>query len=245
MCGIVGIASQTAITARAWLGSGCDAMVHRGPDDLGEWWSADECVGLGHRRLAIIDLSAAAHQPMLHDGLTIVFNGEIYNFADIRRDLISAGHTFRSLSDTEVILHAYQQWGTECLARLNGMFAFALYDTRQRRLFMARDRAGEKPLFYTLSNGVMRFASELKALMADSTMPRQINADALDCYLSMGFVPGTDCMLAGVQKLPRMLCSLTWKAAGPASGDIGGCRNSMARLAMSAKSNSNANWNPF
>jgi asparagine synthase (glutamine-hydrolysing) len=159
---------------------------------------------LGHRRLSIIDLSPAGHQPMkdASDELCIVFNGEIYNFADLRQGLTAKGHAFRSQSDTEVILAAYREWGTDCLLRLNGMFAFALYDSLQRQLFMARDRAGEKPLFYSLSPGAIRFASELKGLLADQSLSRHIDPEALDCYLAMGFVPGERCMLQGVKKLP-------------------------------------------
>jgi asparagine synthase (glutamine-hydrolysing) len=179
-------------------------MAHRGPDDAGEWWSADRRVGLGHRRLAIIDLTPSGHQPM-HDvagELCIVFNGEIYNFADLRRELAAKGHSFRSHSDTEVILCAYREWGTNCVSRFNGMFAFALYDARQALLFMARDRAGEKPLFYTVSGGALRFASELKGLLADPAVPRRVDHAALDCYLAMGFVPGERCILEGIRKLP-------------------------------------------
>lgn len=135
-------------------------------------------------------------------GLCIVFNGEIYNLANLRKDLTAQGHAFRTRSDTEVILAAYREWGTECLTRLNGMFAFALYDHRRRQLFIARDRAGEKPLFYARANGVLRFASELKGLMADPAQARRIDREALDCYLAMGFVPGERSMLQGVNKLP-------------------------------------------
>ena len=135
-------------------------------------------------------------------GLCIVFNGEIYNFADLRQELMAKGHAFRSHSDTEVILAAYREWGTDCLSRLNGMFAFALYDSRRRQLFIARDRAGEKPLFYAPTHGALRFASELKGLMADPALPRRIDPEALDCYLAMGFVPGERSMLHGVKKLP-------------------------------------------
>ena len=204
MCGIVGIASTTSLSQRAWLAIGRDAMSHRGPDDAGEWWSADGRVGLAQRRLSIIDLSAAGHQPM-HDEsgtLSIVFNGEIYNFADLRAELIVKGHGFRSKSDSEVILAAYRQWGTACLDHFNGMFAFALFDAREQTVFLARDRAGEKPLFYHHSNGVLRFASELKALLADPALPRRINSEALDCYLAMGYVPGDRCILQGFNKLP-------------------------------------------
>lgn len=134
--------------------------------------------------------------------LVIVFNGEIYNFHELRAELAAAGHVFRSQSDTEVLLAAYREWGTECLSHLNGMFAFALYDASCRRTFMARDRAGEKPLFYAADSTTLRFASELKALMADPALPRRIDPQALDCYLAMGFVPGDLCMLRGVRKLP-------------------------------------------
>ena len=204
MCGIVGVASKATVLDRGWLASGRDAMRYRGPDDAGEWWSTDGCVGLGHSRLAIIDLSPAGHQPMQDAAgeLTIVFNGEIYNFADLRQELLTKGATFHSHSDTEVILAAYREWGTDCLLRLNGMFAFALYDARQQTVFHARDRAGEKPLFYHHSGGTLRFASELKGLLADPALPRRIDPEALDCYLAMGYVPGDRCILRGFNKLP-------------------------------------------
>jgi len=204
MCGIVGIAGQRPAASREWLGIGRDSMRHRGPDDAGEWWSSDGRVGLGFRRLSILDLTPAGHQPMASaDGLLhIVFNGEIYNYTDLRSELAKAGHVFRTASDTEVLLASYRHWGTECLARLNGMFSFALYDGARQELFMARDRAGEKPLFYALADGTLRFSSELKGLMADPGFARRINRSALDCYLAMGFVPGEYCILEGVKKLP-------------------------------------------
>lgn len=204
MCGLVGIASLTPQADCTWLPIARDTLTHRGPDDAGEWWSADGCVGLAHQRLSIIDLSPAGHQPMSDASgvLTIIFNGEIYNFADLRQELIARGYRFRSHSDTEVILAAYREWGTDCLLRLNGMFAFALYDAAQRSVFVARDRAGEKPLFYHFANGTLRFASELKALLADPALPRRINPESLDCYLAMGFVPGDRCILQGFNKLP-------------------------------------------
>lgn len=203
MCGLVGVASTTFQTDRLWLASACDTLSHRGPDDAGEWWSDCGRVGLAHQRLSILDLSSMGHQPMHRTdvGLSVVFNGEIYNFADIKRELESLRHSFRSHSDTEVLLAAYAQWGTDCLLRFNGMFAFALFDAPRQRLFLARDRAGEKPLFYHLSGGRLHFASELKALLANPTLPRRINAEAMDCYLSMGFVPADRCILQGYSKL--------------------------------------------
>jgi asparagine synthase (glutamine-hydrolysing) len=213
MCGLVGIASITQCSQHAWLVSGRDDIAHRGPDDAGEWWSEDGRVGLAHRRLSIIDLSPTGHQPMadITGKLRIVFNGEIYNFSELRRELASKGAVFRSQSDTEVILAAYNQWGLDCLAHLNGMFVFALYDMMQRTIFIARDRAGEKPLFYYYTNGILRFGSELKALFADNTLPRHVDPEALDCYLAMGYMPGEKCILKGFQKLPpahAMLFSL-------------------------------------
>lgn len=204
MCGIVGVCGTTPIQDRDWLAVGRDEMTHRGPDDIGEWWSADGLVGLAHRRLSIIDLSPLGQQPMHLPGrrLSIVFNGEIYNHVSLRNELEALGFVFRSHSDTEVLLAAYAAWGEECLARLNGMFAFAIYDARHHKLFLARDRAGEKPLFYSLANGRFQFASELKALLSNPSNPRHINAEALDCYLAMGYVPGERCMLQGFNKLP-------------------------------------------
>jgi asparagine synthase (glutamine-hydrolysing) len=203
MCGLIGTASSTPQADRSWLARARDTLAHRGPDDAGEWWSDCGRVGLAHRRLSILDLSPLGHQPMhlAEAGLSIVFNGEIYNFADLRSELERLGHSFRSHSDTEVLLAAYAQWGTECLSRFNGMFAFALFDARRQRLFLARDRAGEKPLFYHLADGCLHFASELKALLAHPALPRRIDAVALDCYLAMGFVPGERCILQGYRKL--------------------------------------------
>lgn len=204
MCGLVGIASSATVMQRSWVHCGAETMHHRGPDDSGEWWSPDGRVGLAHRRLAIVDLSPAGHQPMLDIAgeLCIVFNGEIYNFQELRSELIGKGHRFRSNSDTEVLLEAYRAWGIDCIHRLNGMFVFALYDTRTAELFMARDRAGEKPLYYTFQEGSLRFSSELKGLMADPNLPRIIDPASLDCYLTLGFIPAERCILRGVKKLP-------------------------------------------
>ncbi len=204
MCGIVGILSNAPAVEPTCLAASRDTLRHRGPDDAGCWWSPDRRVGLAHRRLSIIDLSAAGHQPMPDESgtLCIVFNGEIYNFGDLRDELRARGHRFRSSSDTEVILAAYQAWDTECVCHLNGMFAFGVYDTTKGRLFLARDRAGEKPLFYRLSGEGLEFASELKALMAIPGFPRRLNRGSLDCYLAFGYVPGDRCILEGVNKLP-------------------------------------------
>ena len=202
MCGIIGIGSVNPVENREWLANCRDRMIHRGPNDAGEWWSEDGRVGLGHRRLSILDLSLAGHQPMRfkEKGLAIVFNGEIYNYQDIRREL-SEGNQWKGNSDTEVLLAAYAKWGTDCLRHLNGMFAFAIYDERERQLFLARDRAGEKPLFYRIENGQLCFASELKALMGVPDSSRKIDPQALDCYLAFGYVPGEMCILEGYRKV--------------------------------------------
>lgn len=204
MCGIIGIAATRPIGERAWLVAGRDAMAHRGPNDAGIYWSEDGRVGMGHRRLSIIDLSSAGHQPMtsLERTIVITFNGEIYNYRELKLSLENAGHKFRSSSDTEVILAAYKEWGRDCVKKFNGMFAFAIFDIAHNRLFLARDRAGEKPLFYRYDGHELRFASELKALLADPLVPRVVDRRALDCYLSMAYVPADLCILTGMNKLP-------------------------------------------
>jgi asparagine synthase (glutamine-hydrolysing) len=204
MCGLIGIAAKHYISNRAWLAAGRDTMRHRGPDDAGEWWSQDGRVGLAHRRLSILDLSPLGHQPMHDDtrGISISYNGEIYNHKELRKELSVLGFVFRSHSDTEVLLAAYAAWGIECLNRLNGMFAFALYDGCKQTLFLVRDRAGEKPLFYCITDDTLKFASELKALLIHPAASRRIDPDALDCYLAIGYVPGSNCILEKYNKLP-------------------------------------------
>ncbi len=178
----------------------CDAIVHRGPDDQGQF--VDGPIGLGMRRLSIIDL-AGGHQPMqTGDGsLTIVFNGEIYNYREIRRDLENRGARFRTASDTESILLAYEEYGPDCVTRLNGMFAFALWDERRRRLLVARDRIGIKPLYVYQSDRSLRFASELKSLLTDPTVRREVDPEALAYFLRYGYVAPPATLLRHVRKL--------------------------------------------
>lgn len=205
MCGILGIASSSSsIDMMDLLKDGGDAMQHRGPDDAGIWVLPNNTVGLAHVRLSIVDLSFSAHQPMLSKGgdYAIVFNGEIYNFPEIKKELIEKGHSFISNSDTEVLLASFQEWGSECLSRINGMFAFAILNIKTNSLFLARDRAGEKPLFYRLHNKQLRFSSELKGLLVDRKIPRKVDRESLDLFLSMGYVPGDKCILQGFNKLP-------------------------------------------
>jgi asparagine synthase (glutamine-hydrolysing) len=205
MCGIIGIVSANSpIENKSWLMLARDTMIHRGPDDFGEWWSRDNKVGLGHRRLSIIDISSSGHQPMLdsQEKVSIVFNGEIYNYLDLKNKLIKKGYSFKSSSDTEVILYAYLEWGIEFLNHLNGMFAICLYDIEKNKIFIARDRAGEKPLFYKFENGLLKFASELKALLINNASENKINYDSFDCFLYMGFVPGNRSIIENINKLP-------------------------------------------
>jgi asparagine synthase (glutamine-hydrolysing) len=204
MCGIVGIINRSLPVNHGNLSLMAESLAHRGPDAFGEWISADGKVGFGHRRLSILDLSPAANQPMHMplNGLTIVFNGEIYNFIELRNELNNKGYIFDSRSDTEVLLAAYAEWGKDCLSRINGMFAFAIYDARNQSVFLARDRAGEKPLFYKIDGDSLYFSSELKGILAIPGSPRQINQVGLECYLAMGFVPGDLCILKGYNKLP-------------------------------------------
>ncbi|AOF95543.1 XrtA/PEP-CTERM system amidotransferase [Sphingobium sp. RAC03] len=203
MCGIAGIFHlETAkpvdpARVRAML----DAMPHRGPDGSGIWTAPG--VGLGHLRLSIIDLESGA-QPMLTDdeALAVIFNGEIYNFAEVRAELEAKGHVFRTHSDTEVILHGYRQWGEECVHRFNGMFAFALFDARAQSLWLVRDRLGVKPLHYALlSDGSLIFGSELKSLLAHPLLRRAPDLSALEDYMAYGYVPDDACLVAGVRKL--------------------------------------------
>ena len=180
----------------------CDAIAHRGPDGEGVWTAPG--VGLGHRRLAIIDL-VTGDQPMLSqdERLALVFNGEIYNFHNLRRDLEACGHVFRTNSDTEVILYGYRQWGPRCVERFDGMFAFALHDAASGTLLLARDRLGVKPLYYAeLPDGAVAFGSELKALLANPALRRDPDATAVEDFMAYGYVPDDACIVAGVKKLP-------------------------------------------
>jgi asparagine synthase (glutamine-hydrolysing) len=204
VCGITGIVARGGVGRCEWLETAVAALTHRGPDAGGTWRSADGRAAFAHRRLSIIDLGPSGSQPMLDAAgrASIVFNGEIYNYRELRSELRARGCAFRSNSDTEVILAAYGEWGADCVSRLEGMFAFAIYDKASGSLFMARDRAGEKPLYYRARTDAVSFASELKALMADPGEPRHIDPEALDCYLYMGFAPGERCILRGCSKLP-------------------------------------------
>jgi asparagine synthase (glutamine-hydrolysing) len=205
MCGIAG---HVCLTGRPSILASAQAMAdslrHRGPDDCGVWASSDGGVALSQRRLSIIDLSPLGRNPMPWDGgrLWITFNGEIYNFLELREELQRAGHRFRSQTDTEVILAAYDQWGTDAITRLVGMFAFGLWDSARRRLWLVRDRLGKKPLYYTQRDSGLQFASELKALLVDQTFRREVDAQAIGLYLRYGYVPSPYTIFKDARKLP-------------------------------------------
>lgn len=203
MCGIVGVLGREPVDESLVVVMR-DRLVHRGPDAEGVWSSPDNRVCLGFRRLAIIDPSPDANQPFVSaDGrLAIVLNGEIYNFRSLRSELETLGASFRTRSDTEVLLEAYRAWGPGCLARLSGMFAFAIWDRDEARLFCARDRAGEKPFHYAVADGSFAFASELKALLPWSELRQEIDWTAVADFLTFGFIPDPKTIWTGVRKLP-------------------------------------------
>lgn len=204
MCGITGIFDTRGERPldRELLTRMNQALFHRGPDEGG--LHHEPGLGLGHRRLSIIDLSSG-QQPLFNEdhSVVIVFNGEIYNFQELARELAAAGHAFRTHSDTEVIVHAWEQWGADCVKRFRGMFAFALWDRNRHTLFLARDRLGKKPLYYApLADGQVVFASELKALLLHPQLKRDLDVQAVEEYFAYGYVPDPRTILRDVRKLP-------------------------------------------
>ena len=190
MCGVAGFVTTTPASGSVvTLGRMTEALRHRGPDDFGFYH--DEWAHLGHRRLSIIDL-AGGHQPIGNEtsSLWITYNGEIYNHAELRPALEQAGHRYQTRSDTETILHAYEQHGPDCLARFRGMFAFAIWDSRARRLFCARDRLGIKPFYYFWDGRLFAFASEIKALLEHPAISPALDEDLLPEYLAFGYASG-------------------------------------------------------
>ena len=202
MCGIAGLLRTSGLlpTDSVTVTAMTDCLAHRGPDGSGQY--VGDGVVLGHRRLSIIDL-ATGDQPFVSADrrLALVYNGELYNYLEIRAELKALGRTFRTESDTEVILQAYEEWGTDCLARFNGMWAFALWDSRNQVLFCARDRLGEKPFFYAERSGAFTFGSEIKALFA-AGQPREVNEEMFDAILCFGYLPAPYTTYRGVRKLP-------------------------------------------
>lgn len=209
MCGLSGFFDSSSRTpAREWAvaaGRMADALRHRGPDDSGVWTDPDAGIALSHRRLSILDLSVEGHQPMFSScgRYALVFNGEIYNFLELTRELAEAGHRFRGHSDTEVMLAAFVHWGVAgALKRFVGMFAFALWDRMERTLHLARDRIGEKPLYYGWSGGVFLIGSELKALRAHPRWQGEIDRDALALFMRHNYIPAPHSIYRGILKLP-------------------------------------------
>lgn len=200
ICGTAGFAEQDLLERMTEL------MGHRGPDDRGIFLSSDRNFGLGNCRLSILDLSHAGHMPMSNENGTVwlTYNGEIYNFSRLRGELISLGHSFRSHTDSEVLIHGYEQWGLDLLNRLNGMFGLALLDLRTApgRLLLARDRFGIKPLYYTIVNGRLIFASEIKAILTARRVPREVDLASLHRYLAFLWVPGPETMFKHIYKIP-------------------------------------------
>ncbi len=202
MCGICGIYHRDQRpVGREALERMMSVISHRGPDGFGSYIKGE--IGLGHRRLSIIDLGGGA-QPMSNedDSLQIIFNGEIYNYVELRDELKQSGHRFKTQSDTEVILHAYEQWGHDCVSKFNGIFAFALWDIPKRQLFLARDHLGVKPLYYTMLGDRFLFGSEIKCLLTDSECPREVDLRSLAKFFALRYVPSPDTMFEGIYKLP-------------------------------------------
>lgn len=199
ICGIVNFNAADPVDA-AVIGKMTQALAHRGPDDDG--YFVEGRVGLGHRRLSIIDLSGGK-QPIFNEdeSAAIIFNGEIYNYQDLAAELAAAGHIFKTRSDTETILHAYEEYGADCVDHLRGMFGFAIWDRRKRRLLLARDRLGVKPIYYYRNDRFLAFASEIKALLEIPSVPREVDPEALDLYLSLRYVPGPRTMFKNIFRL--------------------------------------------
>ncbi len=203
MCGIAGFFDFSINSSEEILKSMVTTMHHRGPDDSGtEFFFEKNCqIGLGHARLSIIDLSFGGHQPMSYNSYTIVFNGEIYNYREIRKELEELGHTFKTSTDTEVILHSFERWGTASIAKYIGMFAFVIYDRNFKKAIIVRDRAGVKPLYYFFNNGLFIFGSELKSLMAHPKFEKEINTSALPHYFQYGYISAPYTIFKNTQKV--------------------------------------------
>ncbi len=204
MCGICGVynySDSVGPVQEDLVWRMCNKIAHRGPDDAGVY--AKGAVGIGNRRLSIIDLSRG-HQPIFNEDATvvIVYNGEVYNYKEIQKDLIKRGHIFTTDCDTEMILHAYEEWGPACLDKFNGMFAFAIWDEGKKQLFLARDRLGIKPLFYSLEGGSFSFGSEIKCILESDKIDKKIDFVAMSHYFSLGYVPTPHTIFKGISKLP-------------------------------------------
>ena len=214
MCGICGIVDFSGDSVQEdILRKMCQMMIHRGPDDEGVYINhqlqatshqSKPSVGLGHRRLSIIDLSVSGHQPMCNEDGTIwiVLNGEIYNYIELVKDLREKGHKFKSNTDTEAIIHLYEEYGEECVKKLRGMFAFTIWDEKEEVLMLARDRPGKKPLLYYYKNGIFFFSSEFFSLLSSGLIDKEIDPKAIHYYLTFGYIPAPMTIYRDVYKLP-------------------------------------------
>jgi asparagine synthase (glutamine-hydrolysing) len=203
MCGIVGIVGEIDRPLEETVCAMRDVFPYRGPDAKGLWVCESSRVALGHRRLSILDVSEAGTQPM-HSATGdqhVVFNGEVYNYLELRKELLEKGHCFRTNTDTEVLLAAYREWGAECLQRFNGMWGFAIWDEAKQRLFLARDRLGVKPVYYLHTGNAFYFASEVKAILAVASEPSEVATELIDSYMSFGYIPGEDTLVRGIKRL--------------------------------------------
>src|SRR5436190_3336332 len=219
MCGIVGVYDRVGRCPadRSDVQRARDLLQHRGPDQGGEYFDDDAGVALAVRRLAIVDLITGDQPITNEDGsIVLVFNGEIYNHVELRRELEARGHRFVTRADTEAIVHAYEEWGVDCAARLNGIFAFALWDASARRMYLARDPYGVKPLYYAERDGVLTFASELKAILAQPGLTPEVDPDALHLCLTFRYVPSPWTLFRGIRKLAPG----TYLSARPDSVDV-------------------------
>ena len=203
MCGILGFSSHKVSFNTERFRKNIKLLNHRGPDHNDYWLSADEKHFMGFTRLSIMDLSASGNQPMFSSSKEcgIVFNGEIYNHLELKKELIDLGHEFNSRSDTEVLLNSYIEWGENCLQKLEGMFAFALIDKKSKKLILARDRAGEKPLYYFTKEGLIAYASELKPLVESIEDSKEMNINAFNHYLGNGYIPREESIYLNINKL--------------------------------------------
>ncbi|NMD01619.1 MAG: asparagine synthetase B, partial [Bacteroidales bacterium] len=204
MCGILAIASPARKLEKNEVEKMLAVLSHRGKDNQTVVLRQDGKIGMGHVRLSLIDLSEQANQPMCNENETIwlTFNGEIYNFIEIRNELIQLGHIFKSRSDAEVIIHGYEQWGTDVLQRLNGMFAFVIYDEKTHRMFIARDRIGIKPLYFSFFKQNLMVASEIKSILQHPEFIKEINETSLCEYFTYRYVPSPNTIFKNISKLP-------------------------------------------
>jgi len=204
MCGVNGQINDQGLIDPAVFNAKRDTLSHRGPDDASSWFSEDGRTALGFRRLSFLDLSVAGRQPMCNEDrdIWLVFNGEIYNYLELREELRQLGHRFSSQTDAEVVLHGYEEWGHGVLSRLKGMFAFGIWDQKRKKLFLARDRFGIKPLYYGHFNGSFQFASEIKAMLHGETRRPPLNRHAIGDYLTYRYIPSPDTIWENIHKLP-------------------------------------------